>query len=165
MSDLKEIERIEIEKFLDMSGGYVCDFSDRSFKDFIIEKTGIDPYSTGYDSHGTSKANRLRNLFKKESNHNTAKALKGLAEYQKSRLENSYDGFSELQKKQYKKCIEIADRLDSGKDVENVDALDAHTHDKESQLLVNSIKQSIGVSAEIDPLHPHQTDPPVSGAN
>ena len=59
MSSLKHVDRIRLEKFLDMGSGYVCDFSDRTFRDFIIENVEIDIYTDGYEVGGTSKANRL----------------------------------------------------------------------------------------------------------
>lgn len=48
MSSLKSIDRVKIERFLGMGGGYVCDFADRTFGDFVLEITGVDVYSEGY---------------------------------------------------------------------------------------------------------------------
>lgn len=40
MSDLTFIEKREFEKLFGMSSGYVLDFSNRTFEEFILETTG-----------------------------------------------------------------------------------------------------------------------------
>jgi len=42
MSDLSSIEKLKLEKMFEMEGGYVLDFTDRTFQEFIIENTNID---------------------------------------------------------------------------------------------------------------------------
>jgi len=64
MSNLKSIDRIKLEKIFEMRSGYVCNFSDRTFGDFVLENTGIDVYGIDkYTQDGTSKANRLRTFL------------------------------------------------------------------------------------------------------
>lgn len=56
MSDLTGSERRKLEKLLGMGGGYVLNFSDRTFGDFFDEyRVEID--SERYKVRGTSKAN------------------------------------------------------------------------------------------------------------
>lgn len=38
-----------------MGGGYVLNFSNRTFSDFVFESTGRDPYDAKYD-HGKLKS-------------------------------------------------------------------------------------------------------------
>ena len=45
MSDLRKIEKLKLEKMLDMGGGYVLDFSNRTFEEFILDSTRLDIYS------------------------------------------------------------------------------------------------------------------------
>ena len=55
-------ERGRLEQFLGMSEGYVLDFSDRTFGDFVFEAAGKDIHSENYTTEGTSKAKKLRAL-------------------------------------------------------------------------------------------------------
>lgn len=111
MSSLKYTDRIRLEKFLEMSGGYVCDFSDRTFRDFIMEATGIDVYSVGYEDGGTSKANRLRTFWKKEDDLVIANLLKEIIEYQKVRKQTSGKELAVTDEVLYKECTAIAAKL------------------------------------------------------
>ena len=49
MSDLTSIEKMKIEKYLGMSSGYVLDFSNRTFQEFILENIGVDIYDDKYE--------------------------------------------------------------------------------------------------------------------
>ncbi len=69
MSDLSSIEKVKIEKLFEMESGYVLDFSNRTFQEFIIENTQIDIDDDKYKYAGSSKANRLRAFWLKESNY------------------------------------------------------------------------------------------------
>ena len=55
-------DRRSLETFLEMSSGYVLNFSDSTFGEFVFEKTGIDIHSSRYTNEGTSKAKKLRAL-------------------------------------------------------------------------------------------------------
>jgi hypothetical protein len=59
MSDLTNIEKRKFEQLLAMGDGYVLNFSNRTFSEFVIDSTGRNPYDAHYD-HGSSKANPLR---------------------------------------------------------------------------------------------------------
>jgi len=43
-----------------MGAGYVLDFSNRTFAEFVADSTGRNIYDPKYDNAGGSKANRLR---------------------------------------------------------------------------------------------------------
>lgn len=81
MSSLQFNERRLLEKILQMQTGYVSDFSDRTFREFVMEHTGIDIYTEVYEENGTSKANRLRTFWKKESDVITVALIEPLIEY------------------------------------------------------------------------------------
>jgi hypothetical protein len=53
-------DRQSLEAFFGMSSGYVLNFSDSTFGEFVFEKTGIDIHSSCYTNEGTSKAKKLR---------------------------------------------------------------------------------------------------------
>ena len=81
MSDLSPIEKIKLEKLFGMETGYVLDFSNYSFKEFILESINIDIYDENYSFRSGSKANRLRAFWKKESNKTVGELLEKLLEY------------------------------------------------------------------------------------
>ena len=62
MTSLSIVERRNLENFLGMSSGYVLNFSDRTFGEFVFEAVGIDIHAEKYRAGGTSKANKLRTL-------------------------------------------------------------------------------------------------------
>ena len=64
MSDLTHREKLKLEKFFEMGGGYVFDFSNRTLNDFVFEILDMDLYS----DRGDSKANRLKTIWQKEIN-------------------------------------------------------------------------------------------------
>ncbi|MBD2364830.1 hypothetical protein H6G36_27295 [Anabaena minutissima FACHB-250] len=112
MSNLSSIERIKLEKLLDMSGGYVLNFSNRTFDDFVLENTGLDISGDKYIDTSPSKANRLRSFWRQESNHTVGKLLLALLEYWK--LRNTYDDFNQIteeQQKLFDECFKISQRL------------------------------------------------------
>ena len=60
MSDLTAVEKRKLEKFLGMETGYVLDFSNRSFTEFVRDSTGQNIYDPRYDYGSGSKAKRTR---------------------------------------------------------------------------------------------------------
>ncbi len=75
MSDLSSIEKLKLEKLFEMGGGYVLDFSNRTFQEFILDNVGIDIYDSKYDYASGSKANRLRAFWSEESNYLVSKLI------------------------------------------------------------------------------------------
>ncbi len=60
MADLNYIEKSNFEDFFEMKSGYVLDFSDRTFQEFVGDATGKDILDSKYNFQSGSKANRLR---------------------------------------------------------------------------------------------------------
>lgn len=84
MSDLSGSERRKLEKLLGMGGGYVLNFSDRTFGDFFDEyRVEID--AERYKARGTSKANRMRTFWDVDGNHVVGRVIGGLIEYATAR--------------------------------------------------------------------------------
>src|SRR5580693_5467832 len=80
MSNLTNIEKRKFEQLLNMGGGYVLDFSNRTFSEFVTDSTGCDPYERPY-YHGNSKANRLRGFWLEEPNGVVAKLMGDMLDY------------------------------------------------------------------------------------
>ncbi|MCD6013383.1 MAG: hypothetical protein K0Q79_3245 [Flavipsychrobacter sp.] len=154
MSDISNIERIKLEKLL-VNSGYVLDFSNRTFADFIQENIGIDIYSEKYSDVGESKANRLRTLWKKEGNPIVAKLLFALLEYCKEIYIPNTSGWTDEMQELYKYGISIAKRL-HGEIGEHVEAIKVISEDKCFETVGKSVRQLINENKPeeaIDRLH------------
>ena len=81
MSNLTFVEKRKLEQFLGMSSGYVLDFSNRTFAEFVRDSTGRDIYDTSYDYASGSKANRLRAFWQKETNPVVGKLMSDMLDY------------------------------------------------------------------------------------
>ncbi|AYR23558.1 restriction endonuclease [Herbaspirillum rubrisubalbicans] len=70
-----------IDDVFDMGGGYVLDFSDRTFAAFFAEELNIDITEQQYYRDGTSKAKRLRCFLQIVDKATLVQTLKALWEY------------------------------------------------------------------------------------
>jgi len=112
MSDLTKIEKIKLERYLEMGAGYVLDFSNKQFEDFVLESLEIDIYEDKYAINGESKANRLRAFWNIESNHVVADLLNKLYEYRKEiDFKGGFHSSEEKNQKLEKCCNDIISRL------------------------------------------------------
>jgi hypothetical protein len=92
VSTLTVLEKNKFEKFLGMSSGYVLDFSNKTFGQFIEETINIDIYGgQGYEIY-CSKAEKLRQIWKNESDACVGKLLADLIIY----CENNKDVLSQM---------------------------------------------------------------------
>jgi hypothetical protein len=64
-----------------MGSGYVLDFSNRTFDEFIADSTGCEIYDSCYDCGSGSKANRLRKFWQVEENGVVGKLMSDILEY------------------------------------------------------------------------------------
>jgi hypothetical protein len=81
MSDLTFTEKRAFEQLLGMSSGYVLDFSNRTFEEFILDSTGRNIYGPRYEYGSGSKANRLRAFWQKEDNRLVGKLMSDMLDY------------------------------------------------------------------------------------
>jgi hypothetical protein len=73
-----------VERVLSMGGGYVLDFSDRTFDQFIAHEIGIDATAPRYSVNGTSKAKRLRTILHSLAAGQQAKLLRAFLKHRDS---------------------------------------------------------------------------------
>lgn len=85
MADLDPTTKLKLETILDMSGGYVLDFSNDKFADFVRSSLGFDPY-TKYTGD-LSKARLLRLLWEQEPGASVAKLNLDLLHYWRATLQ------------------------------------------------------------------------------
>ncbi|TRW21538.1 hypothetical protein FMM05_19980 [Flavobacterium zepuense] len=155
MAELSYSERQTIEKFVagNNGAGYVLDFSDRTFQEFVGDVVGLDISDEKYKEAGNSKANRLRTFCRVENDYTVGKLLASLHDYKLSSYTASgknidVRGFDEFHR--------IAERLSSGQVIEHIDAIQANNSDKDFHQLAKLIKESIEKNqpeAALDRLH------------
>lgn len=80
MSSLQFTEKAKLEKLLDMGDGYVSDFSNSTFATFFADLE-VDIEDVKYHLQGTSKAKRLREFWKIESDYIVGKSIAALVEH------------------------------------------------------------------------------------
>jgi hypothetical protein len=81
MSSLSNPEKRQFEKLLGMSSGYVLDFSNRTFAEFVVDSVGLNIFDSRYDYGSGSKANRLRKLWQAEDDALVAKLMADVLDY------------------------------------------------------------------------------------
>ncbi|MDM8128462.1 toll/interleukin-1 receptor domain-containing protein [Paraclostridium benzoelyticum] len=165
MSKLKISELLYFEQLFDMKSGYVMDFSNETFKNFIEESIGINIEDDKYSTDGTSKAKRLRKLIKVESSDKVSKLLNELLEYweRKKIIENST--LSENEKNIQKGCIDIINSMkldfNGGEDMKtNPNVFVSYSWDSEEHQewvlkLVATLREN-GINATMDVIETQQ---------
>lgn len=141
MVKISFVDRIKIDKFLTppaTSKGYILDFSNTSLQDFIGSVTGINIYEEGkYDNYGTSKANRLRSFFEKESDRIVGKVLLELVEYQKT-LDTQYHS----PETHHDEIVEIANKLVLGSVNEQDNAAETVHFEEIREQILSELKKA-----------------------
>src|SRR6266446_6857376 len=149
MSDMIAIERIKLQRLFDMGSGYVLDFSNSTFADFVMEATGRDIYEPKYEQGGGSKANRLRTFWRTESNHIVAKLIEALLDHEAAR---EFKNESALPAE----CRHIVERLRSATGVAEIDALAAEVDERDFDAVARQARDAVEKNqpeAGLDRLH------------
>jgi len=134
MSDLNFIEKSHLEKLFQMGGGYVLDFTNRTFQEFVADAVRKDIDDGKYNYASCSKANRLRQFWKIEPNRTVALLTRQMVEYATT--------VPDVDQALVPKARKIADRLLSAPPVE-LDAIAPITDDRTFEALANSVRESI----------------------
>lgn len=103
MAKLNFIEKRKLERILNMEGGYVLNFSNRTFQEFIGDCLNIDVYKVYPD---LSKARILRAILEKEEDRFVGKLINQLLLYKKEFLT-----INENEKDDYNSCMELSRKL------------------------------------------------------
>jgi len=150
MSELTSTERRRLEKFLVMGGGYVLNFTDRTFGDFFSDhRVEIDDEQ--YLSRGTSKANRMRTFWDLAPNHVVAKVTAGLIDYA---LEEKCAG--DMSADMTDALHQIVARLRTIKPVSELDSLSAIADERDFEVVAEHVREAIEKNqpeAALDRLH------------
>jgi len=144
MSALSITDRHNLEKHFGMSGGYVLNFSDRTFGEFVFETVGLDIHDQKYSTGGTSKANKLRTFWKVESDYPVGKLLLALIEHNAS-FNTAQDAETKILAE---KCHQIATRILAGGP--SLSAIKEHAKVLNANHLAEQIRR-LEASIEADP--------------
>jgi len=150
MSDLTASEKRKLERLFGMGGGYVLDFSNRTFAEFVEDSVRRDIYDTRYKYGSGSKANRLRGFWGIEANTVVVKLIGDLIEYGRDTDAFKNDGtFPE-------ECLKIAARLRQTSSVVDLDALRATADERDFEAVAAHVREVIEKNepeAGLDRLH------------
>lgn len=143
MAQFNYIEKSKFETLFGMKSGYVMDFSDRTFQEFIFDSIKVDIYDERYNHASGSKANRLRGFWNIETKFQIGKLLEKLLEYWLHKVqikEFDYDRSDELL---YEECSKIVQILKMESPVENIDSISPNSDEKDFSILAEAIRESI----------------------
>lgn len=105
-------EKAQFEKLLEMGSGYVSNFSDASFYTIVADTTGLDIHCDKYTTHGSSKAKKLREFWRLESDFTVADLLDQLLSHEEGR---AYEDFYVENERLVEDCKSTIIRLRSAK--------------------------------------------------
>ena len=161
MADLNTAEKAMVETLFDMAGGYVLDFNNRTFQEFVVSATGKDIEDPKYSTDNSgSKANRLRRFMKIEPDIIVGKLIGELCEHYRAHNEAGFGGVfqgSEMKDKIFPKVLSISERLRRSPQV--VELVEVYWHlsdEKHFQMVAGQIRDSIEKNepeAALDRLH------------
>ncbi len=154
MSDLSFLDKTKLERQFQMASGYVLDFSNRTFAEFVLESTGRDIWEEKYNYASGSKANRLRAFWAQEPNYIVGKLIADLLNYcQTSSANRERDTL-------FEECGRIAARLLQGTPVEAIEAITPEDSERGFEVLAKAVRDSIDKDepeAGLDRLHTYVT--------
>lgn len=81
MNPLSSLDYDLLDYVFEMGGGYVLDFSNRTFSEFFVDELSIDIDNSRYCDNGTSKAKRLRSYLRQSGKEDALRVLSALWEY------------------------------------------------------------------------------------
>jgi hypothetical protein len=136
MSDLTNTEKRSLERMLDMGSGYVLNFSNRTFDEFVTDSVGKSIYDSKYDYGSGSKANRLRGFWTIEPNHIVGKLLEDLIVYSAEMYSPPDAALLETGKR-------IAHRLLQSAPVPEIGAITPNTTERDFATLAKSVREAI----------------------
>ncbi|MGO9268191.1 MAG: restriction endonuclease [Methylocella sp.] len=112
MANIRSLDMLFLDDLLDMSGGYVLRFSDRTFAEFFSQELNVNIDDPKYAKSGTSKGKRLRHFLQTESIPTVVKTLNALWEYREALRVRS--GQSDKLTNAHNRLLDLLNRLQGG---------------------------------------------------
>lgn len=136
MAELTNLEKRQLERLLGMGSGYVLDFSNRTFAEFVMDSTGRDPYDARYDYGSGSKANRLRGFWEAEPNRVVGKLVSDMLEYARTLPGEHEDAL-------FEQCGRAVARLMQDSPVQELNSLVALGNERDFEIVAKAVKDAI----------------------
>jgi Abortive infection C-terminus len=153
MVQLKHSEMRVIDDALDMNGGYVLNFSDRTFSEFFDDEFGITIYQQKYAFNGSSKAKYMRAFIVTEDEFTVARVLRRFWEHRET-IPNYLLGQDYQRIKS--RFFDLLSKIEGGGALPRTDTIERFKRDETLEELVASIERDIGANkpvAALDRLH------------
>jgi Restriction endonuclease len=112
MTNIRSIDMLLLDDIFEMGGGYVLNFSDRTFAQFFAEELNVDINDPLYSRNGGSKAKRLRCFLQTVDKPTVIKTLNALWDYREV-IRQRADQPEKL-KNPHGNLLAIIDRLSGG---------------------------------------------------
>jgi IrrE N-terminal-like domain/Abortive infection C-terminus len=153
MVALKYSEMRILDDALDMHGGYVLNFSDRTFSEFFDDEFGIHIYDPKYSFNGSSKTKHMRAFIKVEDEYTVSRVLRRLWEHRESvPLYEDSENHAALKQR----FFGLVTKIEGGGALARTDAIERFKPDETLEELVAAIERDIGANkpvAALDRLH------------
>jgi hypothetical protein len=137
MADLTFIEKSKLERLFGMESGYVLDFTDRQFREFVADTTGKDILDQKYAYASGSKANRLRAFWREEPDHVVGRVLTALIDHCKPTSVGQEDPTIQNE------CRRIAARLLQDAPLHDADFISALSAEKGFEAVTKAVTDAI----------------------
>lgn len=111
MANIKQTDKLLLENLFKMENGYVLEFSNPSFQDFIFNVCKIDIYDSKYAVHGDSKAKRLRMFWQIESDETVGRLINEMLAHLKTKNKINGIELNRTEKIIFNDCLKIANKL------------------------------------------------------
>ena len=145
---IRPVDMRIIDRVFGMEGGYVLDFSNRTFAEFFHEEFNVDIYDDHWAVQGGSKANRLRSYLRRADPRTALDALNALWEYREaSSVTADYPELDDSVRAAYFRIIE---RL-GGKSPEPVVATATHQEPRVDAAATSALAARLVEVSTMDP--------------
>lgn len=148
-SHLKQLDFDLLDHIFDMGGGYVLDFSNRTFSEFFKDEIGINIDDSVYCDSGDSKAKRLRSLLRKSDRKEIIKILDVLWRYREIKRKRA--GKSEEKQAYVEEYFGLIERLGGKISRNQSSAGDAKENDKLSDEVASYLLKNLMEITSLDP--------------
>jgi hypothetical protein len=136
MADLSSMEKRKLERTLRMSGGYILDFSNKTFDEFMLDAVGVEIYDEKYNYGSGSRANRMRAFWDQEPSFMVAQALEALVKDWEE-----YAGFNAEPPSE--EFLKVLRRLKEAAPVPEIEAIQPNAEGKDFEVLAKAVRDSI----------------------
>lgn len=113
MPKIRPIDMSTLDEIFEMGGGYVLNFSDKTFAEFFAGELNIDIDDDRYDAEGTSKGRRMKYFLKKADTETAVTTLHLLWEYRQAYHQQR--GMAESVRNPQGRLLDIIDRMTGNK--------------------------------------------------